>query len=235
MKIEVYIMARNESRMIPYLMRHYSQFANVILLEGNSSDNTIELASSLGAEVRSYDMPDELSDQTHIDIKNECWKGSEADWIFMVDADEFIYHPDLVNILSQTDATIIQPSFHNMFSDKFPTIEGQIYDEVQYGTEDGGIWKSKPIIFKPSEIQSMNWHPGSHFASPVGNVKYSYYSGIKILHMRFLSKEYVLEHYNSQAYRMAEKNKENGWAVQYYWDEKEIDKIFSETKLIKVV
>jgi glycosyltransferase involved in cell wall biosynthesis len=235
MKIEVYIMARNEERMIPYLIRHYSQFAKIILLEGNSSDRTVELATSLGATVMQYDTKDELSDQTHIDIKNECWKGSTANWIMVVDADEFIYHPDLINILSNIDATIIQPSFHNMFSDKFPTIKGQIYDEVRYGTEDGGIWKSKPIIFKPSQIVSMNWHPGSHFASPVGNVKYNYESGIKILHMRFLSKEYVLEHYNSQSYRMAEDNKKNGWGVQYFWDKQEMDKIFNETKLIKVV
>lgn len=61
--IEVYIMARNESRMIPYLMRHYGQFAKVIFLESNSTDNTVCLAESLGAEVRQFLMMDELSDQ----------------------------------------------------------------------------------------------------------------------------------------------------------------------------
>ena len=145
-------------------MRHYGQFAKVIFLEGNSTDDTIELASSLGAEVRHYDMPDELDDQTHINIKNECWKNTSADWVMVVDADEFVYHPDLINRLSTIDATVIIPAFHNMFSEKFPTTAGQIYDEVRYGTIDGGIWRSKPIIFHPGEIHSMNWHPGSHVA-----------------------------------------------------------------------
>jgi len=235
MKIEVYIMARNESRMIPYLMRHYGQFARVIFLEGNSTDNTIELATSLGAEVWHYDMPDELDDTLHVKIKNECWLGSTADWVMVVDADEFIYHPDLVNRLSTIDSSIIIPTFHNMFSDVFPTTDGQIYDEVKYGTVDGGIWRSKPIIFKPGEIQSMNWHPGSHVASPVGNVLYNYGSGIKILHMRFLSREWVYEHYYKNSHRMSKTNLANDFAGQYFWDHEIIEKIFNETQLIKII
>jgi glycosyltransferase involved in cell wall biosynthesis len=228
-------MARNEARMIPYLMRHYGQFAKVIFLESNSTDNTVTLARSLGAEVRQYIMPDELDDKTHVDLKNECWKGSQADWVMVVDADEFIYHPYLIDVLENIDATIIQPSFHNMFSDKFPTTKKQIYDEVKYGTFDGGIWFSKPIIFKPLQIRAMNWFPGSHYANPEGNVKISFGSGIKILHMRFLSRKYVFERYYKQSHRLSENNLKNQWALQYLWDKKEIDKIFTETQLIKIV
>lgn len=235
MKIEVYVMARNEEKMIPYIMRHYGMFANVIFIESNSSDRTVELATELGATVMKYDMKDELSDQTHVNIKNECWKGSTADWVIMVDADEFVYHPEIVSVLSKIDATVIQPSFHNMFSYRFPTTKGQIYDEVKFGTADGGMWRSKPIIFSPLQITSMNWFPGSHYANPQGNVKYSYDSGIKLLHMRFLSREYVYEHYNSQAHRLCKENRDNGWAVQYDWDKKEIDRIFNETQIIKIV
>ena len=235
MEIEVYIMARNEAKMIPYLVRHYSQFAKLIFLEGNSSDNTIDLAISFGATVYHYDMPDELDDQKHIEIKNTCWKDSKADWVMIIDADEFIYHPDLIKILSETKATIIQPSFHNMFSDKFPSTPGQIYDEVKMGTEDGGIWHSKPIIFKPGEIKEINLHPGSHYASPVGNVNLVYDTGIKILHMRFLGREYVYEHYYLNSYRNSEANRSKGYGVQYDWGPEEIDKIFNNAKLIQVI
>lgn len=228
-------MARNEVRIIPYLMRHYKQFAKVIFIESNSTDDTVKVATSLGAEVHQYVMKDELSDQTHVDIKNKCWIGSKADWVIVVDADEFVYHEDIVAVLSRSKATIIQPSFHNMFSEKFPTTKGQIYEEVTMGTEDGGIWKSKPILFRPTEIKSMNWHPGSHYASPEGNVIMDYDSGIKILHMRFLSREYVIKRYFEQSGRMSEDNLRNEWALQYFWDKEKIDKLFDEAKLIKVV
>ena len=63
MKIQAFILCNNEEMIMPYLMRHYSQFADVVILENNSSDNTVALARSLGAEVWKYDVPDEINDQ----------------------------------------------------------------------------------------------------------------------------------------------------------------------------
>jgi glycosyltransferase involved in cell wall biosynthesis len=100
---------------MPYFMRHYSQFANVILLESCSTDRTIEIASSFGATIWKYDVPDEINDEWITKLKNNCWKDSRADWVMIVDADEFIYHPNITEILRKTDAMIIRPKFWNMY------------------------------------------------------------------------------------------------------------------------
>jgi hypothetical protein len=213
MQIEVYILANNEEKLMPYLMRHYTQFAKVIIIESNSTDRTVEIAKSLGAEVRSFEMKDEINDQWFTNIKNNCWKDSKADWIMIVDADEFIYHPDIKNKLETTTATIFLPSFYNMYSETFPTTTGQIYEEVQYGSLWGGKDHlfGKSNIFKLPDIEEMNFNIGCHNIKPVGNVKLEITDEIKTLHMRNLSKEFVIERNVRTRSRLSELNKKHGW------------------------
>lgn len=233
MKIEVYANVNNEERMIPYFMRHYTQFAHVILLENNSTDRTVEIAKSMGAEVWVYDMPDELNDQIFIDIKNQCWKKSDADWIMIVDADEFIYHPNIVKILETTNSTVFLPHMFNMFSEYFPTTTGQIYEEVTGGV-DGG---SKMNIFKRSEITDINYTVGCHSANPQGNVKLNVNSEIITLHMRNLSFEYVIERNARMSRRMSALNRQMKWGWHVDISPEEIKKHMVEEmcRLIKVV
>ena len=236
MKIEVYIVVNNEEPIIPYIMRHYGQFAKVIFLENSSTDNTVKLASSLGAEIRVYDYPDELDDRKLLDMKESCWKESSADWIMIVDADEFIYHPNIIEVLKESKATVIHPTFHNMFTEVFPTTKGQIYDEVNMGT-DGDFWLSKMNIFKPKEIKSINYAPGCHFAYPEGNVIIDNNSSIKTLQMRFLSRQYLIDKYQHSKERMSALNINNGWGIQHLWSDEQINKYFDDNipKLIKIV
>lgn len=237
MKIETYIMINNEEMLIPYIMRHYGQFSKVIFLESNSTDNTVKLAHELGAEVRQYDMPDEINDKLHLEMKETCWKSSDADWVIVIDADEFVYHPEIIKLLQESKSTVIHPTFHNMFSETFPVTKGQIYDEVNMGTPDGDFWLSKMVLFKPKEIVKMNWAIGCHYAYPEGNVIIDNNSGIKTLHMRFLSRQYLIDKYERNCKRLSKINQDNGWGIQLAWNREKINSYFDEQtpKLIKIV
>jgi glycosyltransferase involved in cell wall biosynthesis len=225
MKIEVYIFANNDEKLIPYVARHYG-FAKMILMENNSTDNTIKVAKEYGMEVRTY-ITDKFDDLILLEKKEHCWRESKADWVMVVDSDEFIYHPDLIKNLSKETATILHPKFFNMFSEAFPTTKGQIYDEVNMGT-DGGMWLSKMNVFRPREIQSMNWAIGCHYAYPVGNVSINGNTELKTLHMRFLSRKYLIDRCQEQAPRMSERNHDNGWSIQMTWDAKKINEYFDQ-------
>jgi hypothetical protein len=237
MKIEAYLMVNNEELIIPYVMRHYGQFAKVIFMESNSTDRSVELGLSLGAWVHQHEQKDELDDLALISMKENCWKGSQADWVIVADADEFVYHPNIVKVLEESKATVIHPTFHNMFSEKFPTTKGQIYDEVNMGTPDGDFWLSKMNVFRPKEITSMKFAIGGHHAYPEGNVVIDNNSGIKTLHMNFLGREYVINRYRRNAARHSQKNKAAGYGVQHLWTEEKINAYFDEQipKLIKIV
>lgn len=236
MKIQTYILARNEELLMPYIIRHYSQFSDIIILINNSTDKTIEIAHNSGAEIWKYKDTNAFSLEEVDGMKANCWKESNADWVIVVDADEFVYHPEIVRVLSESKATIIHPTFHNMFSEVFPTTKGQIYDEVTMGS-DGDIWLSKMNVFKPREITNMNWGPGGHSAYPEGNVIIDNNSGVKTLHMRFLSRESVLEKHIENDKRRLQSDQDNGYGIQLEWREKEINDYYEryKSKLTKII
>lgn len=227
MNIEVYCLANNEERLMPYFMRHYNQFAHVILLESNSTDTTVEIANNMGAEIWKYDVPDEINELFFTELKNTCWKKSSADWVMIVDADEFIYHPDVKKVLRYSQATVIMPRFINMYSEKFPTTERQIYDEVKRGVEQFSP-KPKMNVFRPRAIKTIDYFPGCHEAFPQGNVKINSNTGLLTLHMRNLSKEFVIERNMRARHRNSQMNKEMGWGVHVEWPQEEWERIFDE-------
>jgi glycosyltransferase involved in cell wall biosynthesis len=230
MNIEVYCLANNEERLMPYIMRHYTQFAKVILIESCSTDNTVKICKDLGGAVWSYDLPDEINDQWYTDVKNTCWQKSKADWIMVVDADEFIYCPNIVSVLENTKSTIFLPLFYNMYSDVFPTTDGQIYEEVRLGNLWGGEQHiyGKANIFKLPEIKKINYNVGCHQIKPVGDVRLEITDDIKTLHMRNLSKEFVIERNARNSKRLSSLNRKNGWGLYVDMSPEEAGKRFDE-------
>ena len=208
MKIEVYAICYNEEKLLPYFLRHYQRFADVIIYDNYSTDHSVEIAQKAGAKIIPYDSGNTLNDLIYIQIKNNCWKGSKADWVIVGDADEFVYCPHLLDILQNTEYTAFEPKWYEMFSVEFPTTEGQIYDEVKLGHE---AWP-KLNLFRPTEIKEMNYEVGCHLVHPEGNVKLNYAdSDIRTLHMRHLGKQYIIDRNGAYARRMSEVNKQNRW------------------------
>jgi glycosyltransferase involved in cell wall biosynthesis len=207
-------------------MRHYSQFSKVILLENNSTDKTVDIGKALGAEIRSFNVKDEIDDSWYTYIKNNCWKESDADWVIIVDADEFVYSPWLPDILSKTKHTIFAPDYYDMYSDLPPSGSGQIYDEVFMGRRD----KTKMNLFQPREIVEINYDPGCHVAKPTGNVSIAMSTDIRTLHMRYLSIDYVLDRNRMGAQRLSALNRKMGWGYHFDFPPEKVIADFNEAK-----
>jgi glycosyltransferase involved in cell wall biosynthesis len=204
MKIEIYAVCFNEEKILSYFLRHYSQYGKIIIYDNYSTDNSVKIAEAGGAEIRLFDTRGQFDDMTNLQIKENCWKGSKADWCIVIDLDEFVYHPSLLELLGYTNVTVIEPIYFDMFSDKFPTTQGQIYEEVKCGHE---AWP-KMNLLKPSEITAMNYIPGCHLAKPEGNVNLWKTNEIKTLHMKHLGREYTVARSVNSGMRMSAKNRE---------------------------
>jgi hypothetical protein len=233
MRIETYILAHQEERMIGYTLKHYTQFSDVILLEGHSQDRTVEIAESYGARIINIDTNNQVNDRIYLDVKNNVWKGSKADWVIIADTDELVYHKNIKEYLKDTPYTIFIPQLWNMFSEVYPTTDGQIYDEVQYGVPGG----SKINLFRPDQITDINYLPGCHNAKPTGNVNMSVNSEIITMHFKNLSREWVIERNKYLFNRMSDINKLNRWGWHTGANEQEVNQFFDDNveRLLKII
>lgn len=178
MKIEAHIIVWNESETIHLTVKHYQQFCSrVIIYDNYSTDNTRSICESMGCEVKLFGIEGVLSDVEYTKLKNNVWKGSDADWVIVCDADEILDFTDLIevkNTFFTKQPTILRTYGWNVYSSNVPY---GTWGEIKTGFHDPNY--SKLCIFNPKEIKEINYVHGCHVANPIGNVCLS--SGILTL------------------------------------------------------
>lgn len=226
MNVEVHILTYNEEAILPYTLRHYATYATRIILHDSfSTDRTRDIARE--AEVEVLDWPtDGINDKLAAYLKNNCWKGSKADWVITADADELIYFPKgarstLLNYIRQ-GLPCVKPHGFELCSPVFPTTKGQLYEEVQMGARDDK-WYGKPILFSPTKILETNFAMGAHSCRAQLVTHKWWKSGEQpqtepptyLLHCKHLGPiERVAREYNTDLQRLSEVNRRNGWGNQ---------------------
>lgn len=224
--IEIHALCHQEAKIIPFFMRHYTQYGQVILYEGHSTDGSRDLARSLGATVIDFDTDNQVRDDLFTELKNTCWKGSTADWVMVVDMDEFIYHPDMIQFLKTINESVIVPAYFEMLHDEFPKVEPsqQLYDVVQMGFPI----KPKISVFKPRKIKNTNYGAGMHDALPEGDVSILKNSGVMCFHMRHLGIDNVARRNAYLWGRQSQQNLDNRWGWHVSIPKEEIQKYFDD-------
>lgn len=220
MKIEAYIIAWNESETIHLTVKHYKEFCDkVVIYDNYSTDNTREIAESLGADVRLFGEKGQLSDKWYLKIKNHCWKESDADWVIICDADEILYHPYLLMNLELSynrGYTIFNTYGWNVFSNSMP---GKSFLELQSGFHDKNY--SKNVIFNPKEIREINYGYGCHQSQPRGNVKWSPITPVLFHYRNIGGVEALVQRHKMYRKRLSNLNKELNLGIHYnYPDER---------------
>lgn len=197
MRIWVFSIMRNEATLLPYWLRHYTTFAErIIVYDDNSDDGSRELLTNAGVDVRDYPATgiDETVDYA---LTNSQYKEARgfADWVMWVDGDEFIYHPHLVERLAELAAkgvTMPHVQGYNMCADAPPVGNGQIYEEIYTGVKDN--YYSKPEVINPS--LEFEWgvgrdSRGMRFADKAVRESDGQ-PPLKLLHYRWLGRDYFL-------------------------------------------
>jgi len=193
MTVWLYTICRNERLLMPYFIRHYAEWVDkLIFYDDQSDDGTREIiADCPKADLRDWPGTHGLADDEFHKFDNEQWKEARghADWIVRVDADEFLYYPRMLRLLAlylQTGVEVPKVAGYTMVSDRFPTTDGQIYDEIQTGMPS--LEWSKSAIFRVN----MQWNVGRHSMNLHRfNPKQSETADIKLLHYRCLGMDYL--------------------------------------------
>lgn len=243
MNITLYTFLYNEEKMLPYFLKHYSQYVNkIVVYDNNSTDSSIQILNDwkdCEIEIRECNTDNRYDEQTLINLKNNCWKECDSDYVIVCDVDELLYHPDLIGFIKRQEyVDYYTPTGYHMLSDEIPTdYTKQIYDIVKDGTPD--FQYNKNVLFKREKVTETNYSPGAHGSSFQGRDRLINCSDVelKLLHYKWLSPEYVVNKHEHYAQRTSEHSKQNGWGTHYLLTRDNILRSYTELKdkSIKVI
>jgi hypothetical protein len=176
MDIHVFLLCYNESALIPHTVHHYRKYlptCKITVYDNQSTDNSVEIATSLGCTVVSWSSNNILNEYLQISLRNTIWKNVATGWIIMADMDEFVCvtEPQLLEETKQ-GTTILKIVGINVVGQS--TTDDLTDIDLQKLTKyvDNPM-ESKSLCFLREHITEMNYGPGSHTCTPVGKIKFS--------------------------------------------------------------
>jgi len=211
----------NEAAILPFFLDHYTNFVGatkIFLYDGGSTDGSERIVKDYPVEFI-VEKHDKLDDSVLMHIRNEEWKKyrKECDWFIVCDVDEFLYHPDIRNKLSEykrDGITLPMVEGSEMYSKVFPTFEKgkYLHQFITAGTPNPGFY-NKNLIFDPTI--DINYSMGCHHCFPTGNVKKSSYAEFKNLHYKLLSFDYLTIKAKKSNERLSDWNLQHGAGIHY--------------------
>ncbi len=241
--IEAFIICWNEEQIIRHTLNHYSSFCSKItLIDNHSTDNTPGIVKKYFPDVNivNFDSNNEHRDDILLEIKNNCWKKSTANYVIVCDTDEFLFAKNMksqLNLLCEHKVVLPLVIGYNMGSTEFPVnFEIPIYEQVKNGKRESGF--DKQIIFSPHTVTEINFALGCHECSPMLKHEKSVDTIVefKLLHYKYLGKDYLYKKHEAYASRLSLFNIRNN-VGNHYFDREHIDRSFSllDKHLYKVV
>jgi hypothetical protein len=176
MNIHVFLLCYNESVLIPHTVNHYKKnmpSCIITILDNKSTDNSVELAKSLGCNVITWSSNNIQNEYILLNIRNNCWKNVKRGWIIMADMDEFICITESELLYEKNKGTtIINIKGIDMIGES-KTLDLTDIDLQQIKKYRNFPPESKKICFLRQAIKEMNYSYGSHNCNPVGKIRYS--------------------------------------------------------------
>lgn len=208
-QINVFLLCYNESALIPHTVKHYKKYVpscKITIYDNESTDNSVEIAKSLGCDVVSWSSNNTFNEFLQVHLRNTVWKKIQSGWIIMADMDEFVCVTENELIEEQkSGVSIITISGKNMIGES-ETIDVTDIDLQDINKYIDNSSESKHLCFLREKIKEMNYGLGSHTSNPVGYIKYSSKTYIN-KHMEYVGLPFLINKYIKRYERCDEMRK----------------------------
>jgi hypothetical protein len=218
--IHLYCLCWNEERMLPFFFRHYDPLvARYFIFDNGSTDGSLALLAAhpkvtVGAfrATRTVIMDAPAFYET-------VWHRSrgQADWIFIVNIDEHLHHPDGLDFFGRCQdrgITAVIANGYQMVSETFPASDDLLWRSVTRGVPSRAF--GKLCAFRPDAITRLNYNAGRHGAMPEGRIKLEPKRRLKLLHYKHLGASYVVAREAELRDRISELDRIAGRGQQYF-------------------
>lgn len=113
--IAAIVLTKNEEEQLPACLESLKWVDEIIVIDSNSQDKTVEIAKQYGAKVyeREFD--------NYVNQKNWAAEKAQGEWVFYIDADERVLEPlknELLDITKSTDCNAYALSRRNIILGK---------------------------------------------------------------------------------------------------------------------
>lgn len=181
--MHIFIVCYNEAIMIPHTVAHYRYrfpSCQITIYDNDSTDNSVELATSLGCNVIRLDTQGILNEFSLTELRNSGWKVSN-DWVIVCDMDEWLcINESELKKEEESGTTILRVKGYNIIANS-QSVKLEDLDLQNLTTGVFNPYECKNICFNAKYITDIHFSLGAHTCSPVGNIKFS-------------EKEYILKH-----------------------------------------
>ena len=225
--ITIYTIAYNEEVFFQFMIDHYRERfpnCNIVLFDNMSTDNTQKIATQNHCKIITFDTNNKMNDFNHIEIKNNCWKSSETDWVFVCDMDVLLdINEDQLKYEESIGTTLIKSEGYNMLNME----DNYDLHNIKYGKKDSLY--SKTCVFNKKFVQSINYITGCHSCDPIGDIHHSD-SLYKLYHYSYINVEYKIAKYKLFSSRLSSENIEYELGQHYFDSEDKIRNDFRNAR-----
>ena len=141
MHVHLYTLCLDEVRMLPFFFQHYDSIVEYyVVYDDGSTDGSLDLLHQHHrVEIRPFERTNSDSFvESELVLFEHCWKESRrrADWVILVNIDEFLYHPmgwSFLETYKTKGITIIQAEGYQMVAESFPEKHRPLISQVRKG------------------------------------------------------------------------------------------------------
>lgn len=233
--IDLYCVCWNEIKVLPFVVGYWRRFVrHAYVYDNGSDDGTLEYLKQFDW-ITVYSFKTEgFNDQANIDIKNNVWKDSDADYVVVCDLDECLYSTDLDKMLTLCDKhniSVIKPAWHEIYYWDFPTYNANnlLHENADTITYTDNQFCHKAILFNPHLVEEMNYDHGCHECHPKTKGKLLLClkeDDLKTFHCKNLGVDYVYNRCQTLEKRRSLLNIMRGWGIHYNVTREEIENNF---------
>jgi 2-polyprenyl-3-methyl-5-hydroxy-6-metoxy-1,4-benzoquinol methylase len=219
-------MLYNEALILPYFLRHYEYLDEIhVLYETDSTDETLSiLKQAPNVVIKNCHIKGGLDDIEKVRLINEALRHIQADWVYVLDSDEFIFPFDESphDFLKRQNYNVVRAALfmvyrHRTDKDLDPSLppvpqrihgDPNLFDTFQHGNRVINVRHMKPIVVRPSD--RIRFLPGNHVVR--GHVKMSpeFYAGA---HWMMADPSIALGRRMKRKARQSDRNKAHGLGI----------------------
>jgi len=243
LKIAAVTMVYNEALILPYFLRHYEHLDEIhVLYETDSTDETLEILNQAkNLVIHKCHIEGGLDDTEKLRLINNTLHRIKADWVYVVDPDEFIFpfNESSQDFLKRQYYDVVRAAIFQVYrhrTDKdldpsLPPVPQRIHGDPDlfslYPAEPNRSQNYvyvKPIVVRPlTRIRFLN---DQHFIEGDVQISPEFYIGA---HWQMADPSIALRRRMERKARMSERNKDCGagqqnWNITEEWIRAECDR-----------